>query len=56
MPKGRSIYRGFLFQRYPDGCYAVVIGDRRGPCGNSRATALERFRKSGLIAEASSGR
>lgn len=40
------------FKRYPDGCYAVVRGARRGPCGHDKPTALSRYRKSGLIANA----
>ena len=44
------------FRRYPDGCYAVVIGTKRGPCANSRVLALKRFGRSGLIAKASTGR
>lgn len=40
------------FRRYPDGCYAVIRGNRRGPCGHSRVAARARFRKSGLIAYA----
>lgn len=37
------------FRRFPDGCYAVVEGGLRGPCANSRRTALDRYRRSGLI-------
>lgn len=44
------------FRRYPDGCYAVVVGRRRGPCAHSRVEALRRFGRSGLIAPARSGR
>lgn len=40
------------FKRYPDRCYAVVRGKRRGPCGHDKVTALARFRRSGLIASA----
>jgi hypothetical protein len=43
------------FRRYPDGCYAVVVGSKRGPCANSKVTALSRFKTSGLIALASKG-
>ena len=43
------------FRRYPDGCVAVIVGKRRGPCGNSRITALKRYIRSGLIALASNG-
>jgi len=43
------------FRRYPDGCYAVIVGNRRGPCGNSKRTALARYLKSGLIAAARDG-
>jgi hypothetical protein len=43
------------FRRYPDGCYAVVIGKLRGPCGNSKRRALARYLHSGLIASARSG-
>jgi hypothetical protein len=46
----------FDFARYPDGCYAVVVGKKRGPCANSRVLALKRFGRSGLIARADSGR
>jgi hypothetical protein len=45
-----------IFRRYVDGCYAVVIGAKRGPCANSRVLALKRFSKSGLIAKADTGR
>lgn len=41
-------------KRYPDGCYAVVRGNRRGPCGHDKPTAIARFKKSGLIAYAGS--
>jgi hypothetical protein len=44
-----------VFRRYPDGCYAVVSGQRRGPCAHSRVLALKRYGKSGLIAKASTG-
>jgi hypothetical protein len=37
------------YRRYPDGCYAVVLGNRRGPCAYSRVEARRRFRRSGLI-------
>jgi hypothetical protein len=40
------------FKRYPDGCYAVVIGKRRGPCGHDKPTAKARYIKSGLIGSA----
>lgn len=43
------------FRRYPDGCYAVVVGKRRGPCAHSRVEALRRFRRSGLINLAAKG-
>lgn len=33
----------FSFRRYPDGCYAVILGSRRGPVGNSRRRALARY-------------
>ena len=56
-PESRKIeqllLRRFKFKRYPDGCYAVV---GRGPCGNSRRTALRRYLRSGLIGSVSSGR
>jgi hypothetical protein len=42
------------FKRYPDGCYAVIRGKRRGPCGHDKPTALARYRRSGLIASARS--
>jgi hypothetical protein len=38
------------FKRFPDGCYAVVVGRRRGPCGHDKVTARARYRTSGLIA------
>lgn len=44
------------FKRYPDGCYAVVRSNRRGPCGHSRRTALERWLKSGFISYVGTGR
>lgn len=43
------------YRRYPDGCYAVIVGRKRGPCAHSRPEALRRYRRSGLIALASSG-
>ena len=43
------------FRRYPDGCYAVVVGKRRGPCAHSCVEALARFKRSGLIAAARDG-
>jgi hypothetical protein len=43
------------YRRYPDGCYAVVVGKRRGPCAHSCVEALRRFRRSGLIGLASRG-
>ena len=46
----RALFPFATFRRYPDRCYAVVIGRRRGPCGNSRRTAFARFMRSGLIA------
>lgn len=39
----------FTFKRYPDGCYAVVSGNRRGPCAHDKPTALTRFWRSGFI-------
>ncbi len=44
-----------MYRRYPDGCYAVVVGRRRGPCAHSRVEALRRYRRSGLIAAARNG-
>ena len=44
------------FEVYPDGCVAVVNGDRRGPCGHSRPCALRRWRHSGFIEDRSTGR
>jgi hypothetical protein len=41
------------YKRYKDGCYAVVVGNYRGPCGHDKKTALARYRKSGLIANRS---
>ena len=43
------------YRTYTDGCVAVVIGRRRGPCAHSRPEALRRFRRSGLIAPAARG-
>lgn len=43
------------FRRYPDGCYAVVVGSRRGPCAHSCVEALRRYKNSGLIRPASQG-
>jgi hypothetical protein len=43
---------GHKYRRYPDRCYAVIVGNRRGPCGNSKRTSLSRFLGSGLIASA----
>jgi hypothetical protein len=51
----RSLVPGASFRRYRDGCVAVVVGRRRGPCAHSRPMALHRFLRSGLIARASSG-
>lgn len=39
-------------KRYPDRCYAVVKGSKRGPCGHDKPTAIDRYRNSGLIADA----
>lgn len=44
------------FKRYPDGCYAVVRGNRRGPCAHDKPTALARYLRSGLIAYVGTGR
>lgn len=41
-------------KRYSDNCYAVIRGNRRGPCGHDRPTARLRYRRSGLIAYAGS--
>jgi hypothetical protein len=43
-------------KRYGDGCYAVVKGNRRGPCAHSRRLAVKRYRRSGLIAYVGTGR
>ncbi len=51
----RSLVPGASFRRYRDGCVAVVVGRRRGPCAHSRPMAIHRFLRSGLIARASSG-
>jgi hypothetical protein len=45
-----------LFRRYPDGCYAVVRGSRRGPCAHDKPTALARWLRSGSISAARTGR
>jgi hypothetical protein len=47
--------RSITFKRFRDGCYAVVKGNRRGPCAHSKPLALTRYRKSGLIASKSKG-
>lgn len=39
-------------KRYPDACYAVRRGNRRGPCGHDKPTAFARYLRSGLIAYA----
>lgn len=39
-------------KRYPDRCYAVVRGRRRGPCGHDKRTARARYLRSGLVASA----
>lgn len=44
------------FKAYPDACYAVVRGNRRGPCAHSKVEARRRYLKSGLIASVGSGR
>jgi hypothetical protein len=49
-----ALLRMHRFKRYPDRCYAVVIGNRRGPCGHDKRTALARYLHSGLIASARS--
>lgn len=43
-----------IIKRYSDNCYAVRRGNRRGPTGPDRRRAIERYRKSGLIAYAGS--
>lgn len=43
------------YRRYKDGCYAVVVGSKRGPCAHSKVEALARYSRSGLIALASQG-
>ncbi len=43
------------YKRYPDGCYAVIVGSRRGPCAHSKREALARYNRSGLIAPSSKG-
>lgn len=43
------------YRRYSDGCYAVIVGTRRGPCAHSKPLARTRYRRSGLIAKASHG-
>ena len=45
----------FMYKRFPDGCYAIVIGKRRGPCANSLGKAKKRFLKSGLIKSVNKG-
>lgn len=50
-------YQGYQeqFKMFPDGCYAVVKGNRRGPSAHDKPTALARFQKSGLIAPRKEG-
>lgn len=43
-------------KRYKDGCYAVVIGRRRGPCAPDKGLAKSRFELSGLIASVTTDR
>lgn len=43
-----------MIRRYADGCYAVVIGSKRGPCAHSKPEAYRRYRRSGCIAWAKS--
>lgn len=43
----------YKIKRFPDNCYAVVRGSRRGPVGPDRRRAIGRFIGSGLIASAS---
>lgn len=40
------------YRRFDDGCYAIVIGRKRGPIGHDKVTALRKYRKSGLISQA----
>jgi len=47
---------GIKFRRYPDGCYAVIVGRRRGPCAHSRVLALIRYLNNGLCGWASTDR
>jgi hypothetical protein len=44
------------FKRYPDGCYAVIRGNRRGPCAHDKPTAAKRYAGSGLIRYVGTGR
>jgi len=39
-----------IFKRYADRCYAVRRGNRRGPVGHDKPTALARYLTGGLIA------
>lgn len=48
---GRLAY----FKRFPDGCYALLEGDHRGPCAHDKPTALKRFQRSGFVARAKDG-
>lgn len=51
---GKRYRTKLTVKRYPDNCYAVVRGNRRGPVGPDRRRAVARYRKSGLIAYAGS--
>ncbi len=37
-------------RRYCDKCYALCVGNRRGPVGHSCVKAWERFIRSGFVA------
>jgi hypothetical protein len=39
-----------MIQKHKDGCYAVIIGSKRGPCAHSRGEAYRRYLRSGCIA------
>lgn len=45
----------FMYKRFPDGCYAIIVGKRRGPCAHSLTLAKKRFLKSGLIKSVKKG-
>lgn len=49
-------FRGVKFKRYPDRCYAVVSGNRRGPCRHDKPTAFRAWLRKGFVGFVGSGR